>query len=119
MTKGQIVSPSTFSSNSTYRPHITLSSIRAEPTAVSFLPVIIGPIPPNPPGCNTYAYNACNCSDIDNQSAAQACYLYCLDLVGIDIRQLDGDNDGIQILPPDQTPMLLEWPRLAMITVTN
>lgn len=72
----------------------------ASNTAV-YLPVISAPAPPPPAGCNTCTHDAYNCSDFPNQPAAQACFVYCLDMVGIDIHRLDGDNDGIacELLP--------------------
>ncbi len=48
-----------------------------------------------PVGCNTCAANRHNCSDFETQSAAQACYEFCLDEIGEDIHKLDGGGDGV------------------------
>ena len=74
---------------------LTLGSAQADPAPTSFLPFIANPSPTGPPGCNTCAYDAYNCRDFPTQPAAQACYQYCLDMVGTDIHGLDGDNDGM------------------------
>ena len=73
----------------------SLSSTQADPAPAAFLPIISSPSPPGPPGCNTCSYDAYNCSDFATQGSAQACYEFCLTMVGIDIHGLDGDNDGI------------------------
>ncbi len=48
-----------------------------------------------PEDCNTCAANRHNCSDFETQSAAQACYEFCLNATGEDIHKLDGGGDGI------------------------
>jgi hypothetical protein len=79
------------------------SSATAMQTAV-YLPIVSTAAAPVPEGCNTCAYDAYNCSDFPSQRAAQACFQFCLDEVGVDIHRLDGDNDGMacELLPlPD------------------
>lgn len=39
--------------------------------------------------------NYYNCSDFSSWAAAQACYQYCLSVVGYDVHRLDADSDGI------------------------
>lgn len=55
------------------------------------------PPPPTPPpsGPCSCAGDVMNCSDFPNQSAAQACYNYCVSQGRGDIHGLDGDGDGI------------------------
>lgn len=40
------------------------------------------------------SYNRYDCSDFPTHAAAQACYEYCLRIVGWDVHWLDDDNDG-------------------------
>ncbi len=51
--------------------------------------------PAAPSGCLTCERNAHNCGDFPTQSAAQACYDYCLTITGEDIHRLDGGGDGV------------------------
>lgn len=48
-----------------------------------------------PPGCDTCARNAYNCSDFPTQAVAQACYDGCLAIAGEDVHRLDGGGDGV------------------------
>ncbi|MGB1249964.1 MAG: thermonuclease family protein [Candidatus Promineifilaceae bacterium] len=48
-----------------------------------------------PFGCETCEYNAYNCRDFNDQSEAQACYVFCLDEVNEDVHKLDGGGDGL------------------------
>ena len=72
---------------------LSLSSAQADPAPAAFLPIISSPSPPGPPGCNTCTYDAYNCRNFPTQPVAQACYQFCLEMVGSDIQGLDGDND--------------------------
>ncbi len=48
-----------------------------------------------PPGCDTCRKNSYDCKDFDTQTAAQACFDACLEMVGDDVHHLDGGGDGI------------------------
>lgn len=49
-----------------------------------------------PPGnCSTCAADVYNCSDFGSQEDAQACFDYCMEQVGYDVHNLDGDDNGI------------------------
>ncbi len=48
-----------------------------------------------PSGCGTCAFDAYNCSDFSTQARAQACFDYCMALVGYDVHRLDADNNGV------------------------
>lgn len=52
------------------------------------------PQPPPPANCSTCAYDAYNCSDFKKQKDAQACFDYCMEMVGYDVHRLDADGDG-------------------------
>lgn len=51
--------------------------------------------PPPPANCSTCAYDAYNCSDFKKQKDAQACFDYCMEMVGYDVHRLDADGDGV------------------------
>lgn len=51
--------------------------------------------PPPPANCSTCAYDAYNCSDFGKQKDAQACFDYCMEMVGYDVHRLDADGDGV------------------------
>jgi len=51
-------------------------------------------ISPRPVPCRCDG-NFYNCYDFPTQAAAQACYNYCLSVVGFDVHWLDDDRDGI------------------------
>lgn len=51
--------------------------------------------PAAPIGCLTCERNSLNCADFSTQTAAQACYNYCLGQTGSDVHQLDGGGDGV------------------------
>ncbi|MCC6458047.1 MAG: endonuclease/exonuclease/phosphatase family protein [Caldilineaceae bacterium] len=62
----------------------------AQPTAV---PTIVPTVPPSGPcPCNA---NTLNCSNFSTQSAAQACFDWCVSQGAGDIHRLDGNNDGV------------------------
>jgi len=45
--------------------------------------------------CSTCAADVYNCSDFGSQEDAQACFDYCMEQVGYDVHNLDGDDNGI------------------------
>lgn len=66
-----------------------------------------------PPGCSTCASDVYNCSDFDSQAEAQACFDYCMALVGSDVHRLDADNNGVacESLPvPGLGGWVFRWP---------
>jgi endonuclease YncB( thermonuclease family) len=48
-----------------------------------------------PRGCDTCGKNSYDCRDFNSQTAAQACYDACMELVGEDVHHLDGGGDGV------------------------
>lgn len=64
-----------------------------EPTATEIVAVMLPAVMTAAPcGCATDSWN---CSDFNSQWFAQKCYNFCIDAVGFDINQLDGnDIDG-------------------------
>ncbi len=67
-----------------------------------------------PPGdCSTCAADVYNCSDFEDQEEAQACFEYCMEQVGYDVHNLDGDDNGVacESLPvPPAWGWVLRWP---------
>ncbi|MCC6457292.1 MAG: excalibur calcium-binding domain-containing protein [Caldilineaceae bacterium] len=66
----------------------------AQPTAVpTTMPTVAPTVPPSGPcPCNA---NTLNCSNFSTQSAAQACFDWCVSQGKGDIHRLDSDNDGV------------------------
>lgn len=67
-----------------------------------------------PPGnCSTCAADVYNCTDFATQEDAQACFEYCMEQVGYDVHNLDGDDNGVacESLPmPPFGGWVLRWP---------
>jgi len=61
------------------------------PTATPLRPT---PTPTEPSVCDCSS-DLYNCSDFATQMQAQACYNYCMQVVGYDVHKLDRDKDGL------------------------
>lgn len=72
---------------STATPTIVVPTQTPQPPATS--------TPQPPAGCSICSYDAYNCSDFKRQRDAQACYDYCMTMVGYDVHRLDSDGDGV------------------------
>lgn len=66
----------------------------AQEDALVFLPMVTGG-PVGPAGCSTCSADTYNCDDFSTQTAAQACFDFCMEQVGSDVHRLDSDNNGV------------------------
>lgn len=71
----------------------TMTPTIVVPTQTPMPPATSTPQPPA--GCSICSYDAYNCSDFKTQREAQACYEYCMAMVGYDVHRLDGDGNGV------------------------
>ncbi len=66
-----------------------------------------------PGGCTVCSHDAYNCSDFQEQEEAQACFDYCMEQVGYDVHNLDGNENGIACESLSLPPFggwVLRWP---------
>lgn len=66
-----------------------------------------------PGDCTICSHDAYNCSDFQEQEEAQSCFDYCMEQVGYDVHNLDGNGNGIaceSLTLPPFGGWVLRWP---------